>query len=302
MSMSAAQRQALLSQWIKPSSENEVDQQERAERMIRNAIKNHSAFNGVSIQIYAKGSYANNTNVRRDSDVDIVVECHELMYYDYQDGVTASGPKASSYTGKWEPSVWRSEVVNALENEFGKRDVDSSGSVAIAVAVKEGSRPSADVVPSFHYRKYWTGDRRSFSDGSRVYKTTSGYITNWPQQQLDNGRAKNDRTGKRYKNFVRALKNVENVLYKGGKIDAVPSYLMECLVWNVADSTLKQGILDTGFRATLIDLWSGLKEGGGYEDWLEPNELKYLFRSSQKWTPEIARQLVKKAWNYLDYS
>ena len=100
---------------------------------------------------------------------------------------------------------------------------------------------------------------RSSRRGSCVWpKTGLTKIVNWPDQQLANGRAKNQRTGQRYKNYVRALKNAENVLVKAGTIKAKPSYLMECLVWNVADSTLKSGTLDVGFRATLVELWQGL--------------------------------------------
>lgn len=81
--MTAADRQALLARWIKPSSESEKNRQDRAWRMVCDAIDAHPAFDGVDRRIYAKGSYPNNTNVARDSDVDIVVELHECNYDDY---------------------------------------------------------------------------------------------------------------------------------------------------------------------------------------------------------------------------
>lgn len=52
MTMTAAQREALLSQWIKPSSANEKDQQDRAWRMVNDAIDAHAAFEGVDKRIY----------------------------------------------------------------------------------------------------------------------------------------------------------------------------------------------------------------------------------------------------------
>jgi len=55
-----------LSGWTGPSSDTEKDKQDRAERMIRQAIDAHEPFNGYSLKVYAKGSYANNTNVRAD--------------------------------------------------------------------------------------------------------------------------------------------------------------------------------------------------------------------------------------------
>ncbi|MDT9664903.1 hypothetical protein RTZ71_29745 [Rhodococcus qingshengii] len=79
--MSASERAQLLSKWIKPSSENEQAQQERAEDMIRKAITTCAAFDGSSVLVYTKGSYPNNTNVRRDSDVDVTVELQDCFYY-----------------------------------------------------------------------------------------------------------------------------------------------------------------------------------------------------------------------------
>lgn len=301
MAMSASKRRDLLSSWIQPSSQDEQDRQDRAERMIRDAVKRHAPFAGTAIEVYAKGSYANNTNVRNDSDVDIVVECHDCMYYDYAPGVTPGTATAGAYAGPWAPDAWRRAVTTAIVDCFGSSDVDTSGSVALVVAAKAGSRPSADVVPSYHYREYWAGDRSRWDDGSAVYKADGGRIINWPQQQLDNGRAKNNATGKRYKNYARALKNAENYLAEHETITAKPSYLMECLAWNVPDATLKTGDLDAGFRATLAWLWNHLTDDYTYEDWEEPNKLKYLFWSGQKWTLDDAKQVVLGTWRLLDY-
>lgn len=294
-------RTALLSAWIKPSSDNEKDQQDRAERMIADAIKAHPAFAGTSIRVYAKGSYANNTNVRRDSDVDIVVENTGCFYYDFFDCDAPPSGTIPPYTGDWTPERWRREVTTAIVNCFGRTDVDTSGSVALVVSEKSGSRPSADVVPSFTYRRYDRTDRSVCHEGSRVFKKSGGYIDNWPQQQLDNGRGKNTATSRRYKNYARALKNAENVLVKAGDMKAKPSYLMECLAWNVPNTTLTSGDLDAGFRATLVWLWQHLNDQYVYEEWIEPNGLKYLFWSDQKWTLKDAREVVLKTWQLLDY-
>lgn len=34
---------------------------------------------------------------------------------------------------------------------------------------------------------------------------------------------------------------------------------------------------------------------------IEPNEIKKLFQSGQKWKIDDARQLLKAAWHYLNY-
>jgi tRNA nucleotidyltransferase (CCA-adding enzyme) len=71
-----------LAGWTGPSSDTEQDKQERTERMIREAVQAHPAFKGYAFNVYAKGSYANNTNVRADSDVDIAVQCQEVFYWE----------------------------------------------------------------------------------------------------------------------------------------------------------------------------------------------------------------------------
>ncbi len=150
-------RNSLLSAWIKPSSADEQKQQDRAERMIKDAIDAHPAFADTSIAVYAKGSYANNTNVRRDSDVDIVVENRDCWYYDYLPaGIRPSASPFGTYSGPWTPALWRAEVTKAMTNCFGSSDVDSSGEVALQVAAVAGSRPSADVVPSYAYQCYYS--------------------------------------------------------------------------------------------------------------------------------------------------
>jgi hypothetical protein len=299
--VSPTDRADLLSAWIQPSSNNEKDQQDRAERMITDAIEAHPAFAETNIDVYAKGSYANNTNVRRDSDVDIVVENHDCFYYDFFQCDAPPPGTIPAYSGEWTPERWRREVTNAIVNCFGGSDVDTAGSVALVVSEKPGSRPSADVVPSFLYRRYDSTDRTACNQGSRVFKKAGGYIDNWPQQQLDNGRQKNTATGKRYKNYVRALKNAENFLVKSGEMEAKPSYLMECLVWNVPDMALCTGDLDDGFGATLEWLWENLTDRYIYEEWTEPNELKYLFWHGRKWTRADAQEVVRETWQLLGY-
>ena len=91
-----------LAGWTGPSSNTEQDKQDRTERMIRQAIDSHAAFNNCSLKVYAKGSYANNTNVRSDSDVDIAVECTDVQYWEESEkGNHTSG---KPYEGIWTPA------------------------------------------------------------------------------------------------------------------------------------------------------------------------------------------------------
>jgi hypothetical protein len=274
--------------------------------MVRQAIADHPAFDGYrqSIKVYTKGSYANNTNVKNDSDVDIVVECNHAYYYDYEPGVERPVPGLVSYGGPWTSEVWRTEVEAALINAFGAGDVDTSGRVAIPIAERLGSRPSIDVVPSFKFKLYRdTNHLLTPHEGSTVRPATGTPVINWPHHQLGNGRARNIATGQRYKNYVRALKNAENALVSAGTIaEPMPSYLMEGLIWNASDTALKHGTLDEGFRATLLHLAVGLNDSAVHQNWYEPNKIKPLFHPERKWTLTDARTIVLRTWEYLGYA
>jgi hypothetical protein len=158
VTMTALDRTALLDQWIEPSSNTEKEQQDRAQRMVQDAVKAWPAFDGYrgSIRVYTKGSYPNETNVRRDSDVDVVVQFDGCIYYDHGQAVTLPVPgSVTPYEGIWTPAEWRSAVSAAMVNCFGANAVDGSGKVAINIAEVPNSRPSADFVPSFSFHRYW---------------------------------------------------------------------------------------------------------------------------------------------------
>lgn len=288
-----------LSSWTGPSSDTEKDKQERTERMIRNAVDSHPAFENCAISVYAKGSYANNTNVKSDSDVDIAVQCNEMTYWDEESA--GAHPSGTSYSGIWTPDKFRSELNDALEAEFSDQ-VDSSGSTAFQID-SGSARVNADVVPCFNYKYYMTSGR--VRSGTKVFKTNGTSVKNYPAQQLENGIAKNDRTGKRYKKAVRIMKRVENAMVAAGVHREVPSFFVECLVYNCPDGILKRDTWTEVIRGVIVRIWDEL-EGSEPEDnsarWVEANGCKYLFHGAQKWTRADGRDFVKAAWSYLGYS
>lgn len=300
--MNHLERQAVLRRWVMPSSNHEKDKQDRALRMVKGAIDAWPAFKDVSYRIYAKGSYANNTNVRLDSDVDIAVQNRECLYYEYHGCEKPPGETTATYDGEWTPELWRAEILAALKAKFPD-EVSGSGTVAITIDEHDGTRPDIDVVPSFDHVRYDSSDQTWQHKGSKVFPKSGSSIVNYPDQQLERGTAKNSRTNGRYKKFARALKSAENQLVKDGTIGDLPSYFMECLAWNVPDSVLTTGEnLTVGFEAVLVWLWGALKEEDYIRtDWEEPNGLKYLFHGGAKWSPSDARGLVLATWQYLDY-
>lgn len=285
--------------WTGPSSDSEQDKQERTERMILEAIANHPAFDGYRIVVYAKGSYPNNTNVRADSDVDIAVQCREVEYW--EEAQPGTHTTAVPYTGIWTPSKLRSEVGRALRAKFPSQ-VDDSGSTAFKVR-SSSARVDAHVVPCFDYRCYFalSGSR----EGVRIVRKDNRHFENFPAQQLEIGGAKNTATKGFYKQAVRVLKRVENAMLEAKVHREVPSFFVECLVYNCPDSMLLLPTWSETVRKILAHLWTELQ---GYEaseesaKWLEVNKCKYLFHANQPWSRADGRDFAKAAWNYLEYA
>nr|WP_134002559.1 nucleotidyltransferase [Streptomyces sp. 846.5] len=294
--MTPEQRISKLNRWTSPPSEAEAARLERAKRMVIQAVQRHPRFDGVGLTVEAKGSWANNTNVSSDSDMDIKVEFTRRVFT----GALATGMsfwelymQNQKYGGQWTAEEFRSELGIALKGASG--NVDASHNVAFLVPSVPGSRPDTDVVPCFTYT-------HGSNQGTVVFTKDGKHIINWSHQQLVNGRAKNVRTNRRYKYAVRALKAVENDLVAARAIKDLPSYFMECLVYNVPDQALLAPSFDQAFQGVLAHLRGNFDRWWGSTDAMtEPNEIKKLFGSTQKWQVNDGRQLVAAAWDYLGY-
>ncbi len=256
-----------------------------------------------NVRVFVKGSYANKTNVRRDSDVDIAVEWTSWAYitrvndaekYSWQQlGVTLGGDGPS-------PSEYRQWISDALVIAFGGAAVDVTGKTAITVT-KSSTTLDADVVPSFRLKRY-TILGATPDVGNRVYRTDEGTITNWPDQHKANSIAKNTATTKRYKQLVRALKRLENDMLSVGLLkDEVQGYFIECLLYNLPNG----GFGTTSYKNTALDLlaklWQAIQDDT-HKDWVEVNGLKWLWRDGQTWKPEEASNFAYIAWNYINGS
>ena len=288
-----------LSGWTGPSSTTEQENQERTERMIRQAVAAHPAFSGYSFRTYAKGSYPNNTNVRTDSDVDIAVQCSDVIYWEQAAG--ADPPTSAPYSGPWTPTKLRSEVVAALRATFGDQ-VDTSGTTAIRVR-SSTARIEADVVPCFDYHFYFaTGGYR---EGTRIFRKNGDPFENFPVQHLEKGRVKNTNTNNRFKPAVRIMKRVENAMVTAGVHREVPSFFVESLVYNCPNSLFASSTWANRVSSIIAHIWDstqGDAEPAEAARLLEVNECKYLFSPAQAWTRADARDFAKAAWNYLGYA
>jgi hypothetical protein len=283
-----------------PASPTEEQDRDRTETRIRDAVMADRRLAG-NVRVFVKGSYANNTNVRRDSDVDVAVEWNSWSYisksdeagrYSWQQlGVSLgdSGPQ---------PLEYRHWVEEALVSVFGTGSVDTTGNKAITV-VGSSTTLDADVVPCFQHKRY-SRVGRAPDVGTRLYPKNGGTIENWPEQQRANGNAKNSNTSRRYKQLVRAVKRLENDMLETGLLQSqVHGYFLECLLYNLPDREFTYESYKVTAKELLANLWATIDKGA-HGDWVEVNRMKWLWRGGQTWTADEASDFARKAWNYID--
>src|SRR5690606_24503050 len=94
---------------------------------VKNAINSYQCFpEGVKFDVYLQGSFKNDTNVRGESDVDVVVELTSVFYNNLNQnqknylGFTASG---------YNLNLFRQQVENCLRNYYGADNITFSDKV-----------------------------------------------------------------------------------------------------------------------------------------------------------------------------
>ena len=284
--------------WSKPPTATEADRCSNAESVVRNAIGSYDGFAARNVQVFAQGSYRNGTNVRTDSDVDVCVRCMDVCFSQLPDGVSKAdvGLVDASYTY----AAFKNDVEAALIGYLGK-DAVSRGNKAFDLH-ENTYRVDADVVPTFEHRRYVRTPAGGFDwlSGAELCPDRGARIINWPHQNYDNGTVKNGRTGQRFKKMVRVLKRLRNEMADSGisAVHPIPSYLVECLVWNAPDAAFGHDKYYDDVCHILASLFTATKEDAGCAEWGEVNELKYLFRTSQPWTRAQAYAFIVAACGY----
>lgn len=289
--------------WAKPSSDTEQQKYENVERMMREAIKQDKTLSQKNIDVFAQGSYRNNTNVRQDSDVDICVMLKDVFFYDLPEGKTKDAFQI--YDAGYTYQEFKNDVESALINKFGRKEV-SRGNKAFDIHANS-YRVDADVVPCFEHRRY-TGQQNYDGtfyclSGTEFRPDNGGRAINWPHQHYENGVGKNEVTGNRFKYITRVLKRLRNEMAENGIAAAkpIPSYLIECLVWNAPNEGFGHDTYTADVRYVLAHIFNETIDDAKCSEWGEVNELKYLFRGNQPWTRQQAHNFLSAAWDYIGF-
>ena len=119
--------------WTSPLSNTEEQRVENTVSMIKNAVTGYDELSDFTMEIFAQGSYANNTNVRQNSDVDICIMLTSTFFGNYIDDKTAAD--YGFIDGSISYVDYKSLIIEALKAKFGNNAI-SIGNKCIDAGVK----------------------------------------------------------------------------------------------------------------------------------------------------------------------
>jgi predicted nucleotidyltransferase len=294
--------EATFTSWGAAPGTTEMTKCDNAERAVRKAICACPKLSAMNIKVFTQGSYANRTNVRQDSDVDICVMYQDAFFTDYSMSEGVNDSVLRYVSGTYTYADFKNDIGGALVSSFGKDSV-TRGNKAFDVHANT-YRIDADVVPAFEHRRFHGNALANwYHSGTQIRPDKGNHIINWPQQNYDNGVTKNDETGRRFKAVTRILKRLRNEMADSGYEAAkpIPSFLIECLIWNVPNEGFRHDTLRADVRHALAHLWNNTRSDDTCNEWGEINELKYLFRVAQPWTRAQVNTFLQAAWDYVGF-
>jgi hypothetical protein len=299
--MTDAERESLLSQWAKLPNNADQTQREVAERVIaiQSAISDAASLRDRDVRVSIQGSYRHFTNVRLYTDVDINVCLMDIFTTDYAFAQGYSDKKLGISDAAYTHPRFKNELEAALVSTFGRQSIKRRNKEFRLT--QSHRRIDVNVVPCIEHRRYRSNG--SYYSGTTLHPDKGESFESWPEQHMQNSATKNTKTGKKFNQFVRIMKNLSNYMATEGfpQAKGVTSFLNECLVYNAPNNLLSAGKLSAGLREMLVFLRQALETDDQYLKWLEITEMNYLFHSSRPWTREATLEWIVSAWDWLEY-
>lgn len=203
---------------------------------------NKSKIKDKNIEIFLQGSYKNTTNIRGDSDVDIVVKLNDTFYKDIsllnEEERNLYNKDFVSANYSWHD--FRLDVLETLKEYYGVYSIEEGNK---SIKINEGSnRLSADVVVCTQFRKYisYNGSYDSnYIEGISFFTLQENRrVINFPKKHYHNGVEKNRNSNGLLKPMTRIFKNMKSYLVEKNHINksTAPSYFIENLLYNVSNN------------------------------------------------------------------
>lgn len=251
---------------------------------------------------FLQGSYCNDTNVRGDSDVDVVLRQNLLFYYNLDalgEAEKAEFRRIHPGPAQYDLAAFKKDVIAGLSKSFGI-DLDTSGSKALFVRGR-ADRRNADILVAAPHRRfiaYPNQQDQRFVEGVIFFTSNETSIINYPKQHFDNLTRKHQETNEWFKPAVRMFKNMRTRTVEEGLLGegVAPSYFLEGTLHNVPPENFGRSLRETVERSC---------------EWLaDTNEAQFLCANGQhmllrdgsptSWAPERFRAFLKatgELWN-----
>ena len=287
-----------LNNWAKPASETEEQRISNAIKMIKEAIQSYDNLKNKDIEIFVQGSYANNTNVKTKSDVDVCVMLKDTFYSEYPDGYTGEHYGFSTGTNYF--NDFRKDIINALNDKYGKENIKPSNK---SIKMESTSyRVESDAVPAFQYRNYKiinSTNKNHFVEGIKFYSSTKDEVINYPKEHIENGKIKNTDTQRRYKRTARIFKRIRHQMIQDGISvkKCISSFLIESLLFNVDDSQFTDDELWNNKIKNIIKYL----QDNNKSNYTEVSRKLDLFDDTRKWDIESVNNFLKQMYKFLEY-
>jgi hypothetical protein len=200
--------------------------------------------------VFLQGSYSNDTNVARDSDVDVVAFIGTTFAHD-ANTLAAEQYQAfeRAYTGSASYSYqqYKRDVTAWLTKKYGPGV--TAGKKAILIPAGQNCRV-CDVLLGIEYRYYYKFNSvadQSYAKGICFYLPDGTQIVNFPKQHSDNCTSKHQATNSWFKRTVRVYKNMRNYMVDRNMLrDGIaPSYFIEGMLHNVPNDKFGKSFDDT---------------------------------------------------------
>jgi hypothetical protein len=258
----------------------------------------------IKYEIYLQGSYRNATNIRGNSDVDIVLEFTSVFYSNKRSLPADQLREFDEFfsDGKYSLQQFKDVVIMELQNYYGKGNIDVSNR-AIKIAGANG-RLNADVVCCATYREYRSfakNNLSNYAEGITFWeKNTGNQVINFPKLHYNNGAAKNQTSTMNYKPSTRIIKNMKSRIVDAGTIDAAlaPSYFIEGLLYNLSNDCFNKTTHEARTISILEALGAATRENT-LSQYVCQNGQRYLFGvSDQQWNEDDCRQFIHHLINF----
>lgn len=272
---------------------------------IKTCIDSISWNSDINYEIYLQGSYKNSTNIRANSDIDVVVEFKSVFYSNKHLLKPEELKEFDEYhsDGKYSIDDFKAAVLDGLEKYYGKSNVND-GNKSIKVTGTNG-RLNTDVVCCAEYHEYKSFSKTKTNDYSKgivFWTKTNDKVVNFPIQHYDNGVTKNTQAAGNYKASTRIIKNMKSRMVDLKLIDAklAPSYFIECLLYNVPSTKFQFANYAQIIPEVIIFLRTSVKDNS-IEKFVCQNYKRYLFGpSDQQWDIEKYKTFLNELnsfWN-----